>query len=165
MELVLVRHAIALPQDSARWPDDGRRPLSPKGMLRARKAAPGLKRLVGRPRRVLTSPLLRTRQTAEILAEGAEWPVAVPCPQLAAGEPADALLALLSHESETRVALIGHQPGLSELIALALPGKARPDAFQVKRFGVALLSFEAAAQAGGGTLEWLLPPRVLRALR
>lgn len=165
MELVLVRHAIACQRDSERWPNDGRRPLSPRGVLRARKAAAGLKRLIARPRRVLTSPLLRTRQTAEVLAERAGWPAAIPCAELAPEEPAQALLAILHHEQDELVALVGHQPGLSELIALALPGSSRPEAFELKRFGVALLSFEAAPAAGSGTLQWLLPPRLLRAVR
>src|ERR1700758_583489 len=76
MELLIVRHAIACERDAQRWPDDTERPLSPRGVLRARQAARGVKRLVPRPARVLTSPSLRAQQTAAILTEFARWPPA-----------------------------------------------------------------------------------------
>ena len=74
MELLIVRHAIACEGDAKRWPDDGARPLSPRGVLRARRAAAGLKKLAVRPVRVLVSPLVRTQQTAAILTQYAGWP-------------------------------------------------------------------------------------------
>jgi phosphohistidine phosphatase len=69
MELLIVRHAIACERDTRRWPDDGARPLSPRGVVRARRAAAGLKKLELRPVRVLASPLVRTQQTAAILTQ------------------------------------------------------------------------------------------------
>ena len=76
MDLLIVRHAIAFERDSRRWRDDGERPLSPEGMVRARKAAAGLKNIAERPQCVLSSPLVRARQTAAILTEFAGWPKA-----------------------------------------------------------------------------------------
>ena len=64
MELLIVRHAIAFPRDAGRWPDDTGRPLTVEGVKRARRAAAGLKRIVKRPTLVLTSPLVRARETA-----------------------------------------------------------------------------------------------------
>src|SRR5262245_56535456 len=66
-ELYLIRHGIAEERSDA-WPDDAKRPLTDQGMSRMRKAARGLERLGVSFDVVLTSPLVRARQTAEIVA-------------------------------------------------------------------------------------------------
>src|SRR6266436_1539159 len=68
-ELYLIRHALAADRGDA-WPDDSKRPLTDEGMSRMRKAARGLARLGVSVEVVLTSPLVRARQTAEIVAGG-----------------------------------------------------------------------------------------------
>jgi phosphohistidine phosphatase len=165
MELLIVRHAIAFERDARRWPDDGERPLSPRGVARARKAAAGMKQLVLAPGRVLVSPLTRTRQTAAILTEVAGWPDATPCPELAPGGSPEALLALLKRMREPRIGVVGHEPGLGRLLVVSLPGTAAAQAFGFRKMGAALLSFHGTARAGGARLAWFVPPRVLRAAR
>jgi len=165
MELLVVRHAIAFEHNPRRWPDDAERPLSPHGLARARKAALGLKRVTEQPARVLVSPLRRAQQTAAILTQFAGWPEAVECVQLLPGASQEGLLALLARSHDRRIAVVGHQPGLGRLLAVCLPGRARPAAFEFRKMGVALLCFQGAARAGRGQLTWLLPPRVLRAAR
>lgn len=162
MELLLVRHAIAFERNPRRWPDDGERPLSPRGMARARAAAAGLKRLVPPPARVLTSPLLRTRQTAQILTRVSGWPKAVPTPQLLPGTPPEEFFALLARTKAARVAAVGHEPDLGELLAACLGG-ATPTRFAFRKMGIARVKFPGNAQAGRGELLCFLPPRVLRA--
>jgi phosphohistidine phosphatase len=164
MELLLVRHAIAFARDPKRWGDDDERPLSPRGIARARKAAAGLKRLTPSPARVLTSPLLRAHQTAAILTEVAGWPQAVPCAQLSPGTPPEELLAWLARAGAARVAAVGHEPDLGTLLAVCL-GAEKPAALGFKKMGVALVSFRGAARAGSGRLAWFAPARVLRAAR
>src|SRR5437763_13741841 len=66
-EIYLVRHGVAEERGDA-WPDDAKRPLSEDGMARLKKAARGLDRLGVSIDVILTSPLVRTRQTAEIVA-------------------------------------------------------------------------------------------------
>ena len=68
MNLYLMRHGIALPQDDPSVASDSERPLSHKGVKRMRKAAKGVRRLDIPFDALLTSPLLRARQTAEIIA-------------------------------------------------------------------------------------------------
>jgi len=165
MELLIVRHAIACERNARRWPDDAARPLSARGVMRARQAAAGAKRLVPRPARVLTSPMQRASQTAAILTKFAGWPRAAFCPQLLPGVPPAALLAVLARASESRIALIGHQPDLGRLLASCLPGNAGSAAFEVRKLGMALIAFPGAARAGCGELIWLLPPKILRAAR
>ena len=165
MELLVVRHAIAFERNTRRWPDDGERPLSPQGVARAAKAAAGMKQLVRAPARVLASPLVRAQQTAAILSEVAGWPSASECAELAPGATPEALLAVLRRLPEVRVALVGHEPGLSRLLAAALPGAPGAGAFRFRKMGAALLTFAGAARPGGARLEWLVPPKLLRAAR
>lgn len=165
MQLLLVRHAIAFDPSAERWPDDAERPLTPQGMERARKAARGLKRIAEPPVRVLASPFTRAQQTASILTRFAGWPEATPCVELAPGASPGDVLALLARSREPRIALVGHEPGLSRLIAACLPGGAGTPAFEMKKMGVALLAFPGTARAGRGRLDGLLPPKVLRAAR
>ena len=164
MELLIVRHAIAFERSARRWPDDRDRPLSPRGMQRAREAAAGLKRLTKPPVRVLTSPLARTSQTAAILTQIARWPRAARCPELEPGANADALLALQELRG-ARVALIGHEPDLSRLLAACLAGDSGSAAFRFKKMAVALLAFDGVPRRARGELVWFAPPRLLRSLR
>lgn len=164
MELLIIRHAIAFERDRNRWRDDADRPLSPAGMRRARKAASGLKHLTSRPRRLLTSPLVRARQTAQILTQIAGWPAAEECAELSPGEPPLALLAQLSREREL-IAVVGHQPGLGHLLAACLLGGGGSLPIEMKKNAVACLSFDGGPRAGHAALKWLATPRMLRALR
>jgi len=165
MDLLIVRHAIAFERDRNRWRKDAARPLSPAGMRRARKAAAGLKELTRPPQRLLTSPLVRAKQTAQILTDIAGWPQADEAPELAPGEPAMAVLALLAKERGKLVAVVGHQPGLGHLLAACLIGGGGALPIEMKKNAVACVSFEGVARAGHAALKWLATPRMLRALR
>lgn len=165
MDLMIVRHAIAFERDPKRWPDDRARPLTPEGIARAQRAAKGLKRLVDRPQSVLTSPLTRASQTAEILTKSAGWPAALECAALSPGESSEAVLEALRAHRHKAIAVVGHQPGLGALIAACIPGAAQARAFELRKFGVALLTFDGMPRAGQATLRWLLAPSTLRAMR
>lgn len=164
MELLILRHAIAFPRDAKRWPDDAERPLTAEGVRRARRAAAGLKRIDSRPTLVLTSPLVRARDTAAIFTQAAGWPEATECAALAPGrDPQEVLAALRRHGGKSeRLAVIGHQPHLGQLLALCLRGDVRPEAFELKKSAVATLRFEGPPRAGQGMLTALFPPRALR---
>jgi phosphohistidine phosphatase len=166
MELLILRHAIAFPRDAKRWPDDAKRTLTMEGVKRARRAAAGLKRMAKRPALVLTSPLVRARDTAAIFAQAARWPDAVECTALSpGGSPEDVLEALRRQGAKAEcVAVVGHQPHLGRLLALSLRGDARAEAFDLKKSAIACLQFEGQLRAGQGVLEWLLTPRILRNL-
>jgi phosphohistidine phosphatase len=165
MELLIVRHAIACERDAKRWPDDGARPLSPRGVMRARRAAAGLKKLGVRPGRMFASPLERTKQTAAILTQYAGWPTAIPCTQLLPGESPQDLLALLGRTRGQRLAVVGHEPDLGRLISVCLTGSAGSAGFELRKMSVALVAFEGAPLAGQGELRWLLLPKLLRSIR
>ncbi len=169
MDLLIVRHAIAFDRNPRRWRDDGERPLSPEGMVRARKAAAGLKQITERPQCVLSSPLVRAKQTATILTEFAGWSKAVECAALAPDVAPDEVFAALAEQKEKLIAIVGHQPALGRLLAACLPAQVRggvsPGAFELKKMGVALVSFRGTPRAGTGVLQWFVPPRILRAAK
>ncbi len=169
MDLLIVRHAIAFDRNPRRWRDDGERPLSPEGMVRARKAAAGLKQIVERPQCVLTSPLVRARQTATILTEFAKWPKPIDCEALAPDVAPEEVFASLADRKEKIVAVVGHQPALGRLLAACLPAQVRggvkPGAFELKKMGIAMVSFRSIPREGSGVLQWLVPPRILRAAK
>ena len=165
MELLIVRHAIAYESNAKRWPDDAARPLSPRGALRARRAAAGLRKLGVRPGRVLASPLERTQQTAAILTQYGAWPRAILCPVLAPGGSPQELLALLARTRGQRIAVIGHQPDLGRLIALCLRGSTGSAAFELRKMAVASIAFPGSPRVGQGELRWLVSPKLLRAVR
>lgn len=164
MELLLLRHAIAFPRDPKRWPDDRERALTPDGSKRARRAAVGLKRIAPRPALVLSSPLVRARDTAAIFTQAARWPRAVECEALSPGGSLEAVLEALRRlgGKAACAAVVGHQPHLGRLLALCVRGSARPEAFELKKSAVACVRFEGPPHAGQGILTALLPPRTLR---
>jgi phosphohistidine phosphatase len=166
VDLLILRHAIAFPPDARRWPGDTERPLTVEGAKRAQRAAAGLKRIAKRPVLVLTSPLVRARDTAAIFAQAARWPKAVECEALSPARSPEGVLEMLKRRGTQAdcVAVVGHQPHLGRLLALCLRGDARSEAFELKKSAVVCLRFEGPLRAGQGVLEWSLPPRILRKL-
>jgi phosphohistidine phosphatase len=160
--IYLVRHGVAAEQ-GPEFPNDDDRPLTDDGVARMRAQAAGLRELRVRLDRVLTSPLVRAAQTAEILASGlgcAAPPVAVDA--LRPGGRYDTLLAALGRLGGDRsVALVGHMPSIGE-IAARLIGAPEPLAF--KKGAVCCIQTDGLPPAGTGQLVWFVPPRALRAL-
>jgi phosphohistidine phosphatase len=162
-ELYFVRHGLAEERGDA-WPDDTKRPLSDDGISRMRKAARGLARVGVCVDVVLTSPLVRTRQTAEIVAAALDpRPSIVNIESLAPdGGYAGVIADLEKHARKSRIALIGHEPTIGE-IAARLIGSRHPIEF--KKGAVCRIDVEDLPPAGPGQLRWLMPPRILRALK
>jgi phosphohistidine phosphatase len=165
MDLYLVRHGVAFSQDPAEWPDDSERPLTPEGEARFRKAARGLRRVVPTVDIVLASPFPRAWRTAELLEKEARWPAPEPSRNLESGRsPVEGIEAIRPHLASASLALIGHEPNLSELASTLLTGNATRLALDLKKGGVANLQLDDGLRRGTATLRWLLTPRVLRAL-
>jgi phosphohistidine phosphatase len=165
MDLLIVRHAIAFERNARRWRDDRRRPLTPQGIQKFKKAAKGLKRLVVAPQQVLTSPYVRARQTADLLTDVAKWPRASNCAALGHGGSPDDVILELRKLASRRVALVGHEPDLSRLISYCIAKADARVAIELKKGGAACLVFASKPRVGGAQLQWLATPRSLRALR
>jgi phosphohistidine phosphatase len=161
MRLLIIRHASAVPSGTPGIADDDR-PLTPRGRARFRVAAQGLARIAHRPDALLTSPLPRARATAEIAARSFGRLEPVVEPALAHGSVAEIVAVLARQPGDADVAIVGHEPVLSTLLA-RLVGAADGGRFAFKKGGAALVDLPGGARAPG-RLVWFVKPRILRAL-
>ncbi len=164
MDLYLVRHAIAEPHDSARWPDDAARPLTAEGAERFRIVARGLRRLGVEVEVVLSSTFARAWRTAELLAEDATWPAPEEFRALEPPTPANECLQAMQAREESTLALVGHEPQLSWLASLLLAGSDRSLQLELKKGAVMCLRLDGVPAAGAASLRWSASPKVLRAV-
>jgi len=154
MQVVLIRHARA--EERVLFKRDRSRALTQDGRRRMRKAARGLHALLPGLTQIATSPLLRARQTAEIVAAVYTGIDTVSLPALSPGALPRAVLAWLrTQPQDALLALVGHEPDLGRLASWLLTG--RPAGFvQFKKGAAALIEFVDVPAAGKGTLAWLL---------
>jgi phosphohistidine phosphatase len=158
-ELYLVRHAIAVDRGMPGLPDDAR-PLTPKGRKRMQQIAKGLRRLGLRPDRILTSPLPRALETAEIVADALGLADRLECiDMLRPDRDTPVIRDWILTRTDDRLMLVGHNPGLSELQGLLVAGLANPLVCALKKGGVAAL---ASRPGGGFEIDWIAQPRLLR---
>lgn len=159
MDLYLVRHAIAEERDSARWPGDRERPLTREGAKRFERIARRIRRLAPEVDELLSSPLTRAWQTAEILHRVAGWPTPTAFPDLEPGaSPREAIRSLKTYASAGAIALVGHEPDLGELASRLLAGEGAARLLSMKKGGILRLRVDAALRAGSAELVWLLTP-------
>jgi phosphohistidine phosphatase len=162
MLLYIVRHAWAAEFGDPSWPDDELRPLTSEGCERFARMA---KTLVGRgvaPQRIATSPLVRCRQTADILAEQvAGKPQIVPRTELAPGSDLDGLLEWTRTEAGRceQVAWVGHAPDVGLFVA-ELCGVARGQ-IRFAKGAVAAIEFDGPPATARGELRWLVTAKIL----
>lgn len=163
LELYLVRHAVAA-ERGPRYPDDRLRPLTPAGTRKFAESVPGLLEMDVVIDFVLTSPLVRARETAQILAAGLKpKPAIAEVEALSPGGRAQAIAdAIKTHTKRyRRLALVGHEPDLGELAARLLGARGN---VEFKKGAVCLIEVDGATPNGPGTLRWMLTPKALRAL-
>ena len=161
-ELYLIRHAIAAERGED-WPDDDKRPLTQRGVTRFKESVAGLKWLDCTIDEIFTSPLVRARQTGEILAANIPGkPTVKILDALSPGHTPGSVLAQLAKVARRRrIALVGHEPGLGELAAhLVGAGRALP----FKKGGACLIDIESLSSRRAGALNWFVTPKVLRRL-
>jgi phosphohistidine phosphatase len=157
LALYFLRHGQAGNRDE--WQgDDSARPLTTDGKRRMQREAAAIRALGVSPDVILSSPLVRAQQTAEIVATGLDLrDRLVMDPRLGPGFDPRQLKALLAaHRDASTLLLVGHEPDFSETIS-RLIGGGRLD---VKKGGLALVELEDRASLAGRLL-WLLPPRML----
>ena len=164
MELYLVRHATA--EEAARAGGrDADRELTEEGRERCREAARGMVRLGFEVDVILTSPMKRAVQTAEILG-GSIGPKTsvVSLDSLAPGGDHAETLRHLVHCGKSGVMLVGHMPDLSELASVLVAGN-HETAFHFKKSAVLALSVDGSPGPGSAVVEGFLQPGVLRRIR
>jgi phosphohistidine phosphatase len=163
VRLLIVRHAVAVARGT-RGLSDTERPLTKQGAADFAKAARGLARVLPRPDAVLTSPLPRARQTAEIALVAWKSPArVVAADSLAEVAPAPVAKVLARHRRLGLVAVFGHEPGVSSLLAY-LVGAGEAAGLGFRKGGAALVETPHPGRRGTGRLVWFLPPKLLSAL-
>jgi phosphohistidine phosphatase len=162
-ELYLLRHGIAVDPGSTGLSDDAR-PLTPKGIKRMREIARGLAALELELDRIITSPLPRSRETAEIVADALGALDRLETSNvLQTGSDAAAVERWLRDRAEARLMLVGHNPTLSELVSLLVVGGRMSPICDLKKGGIAALA-RRLGSSGLYELSWVAPPRILRRL-
>ena len=163
LELYIIRHGVAA-ERGPDYPDDSKRPLTGGGMSKLRKAAKALNALDVGFDLIITSPLVRTKQTAEIVAEtlSGKPPVTTSDSLAPAGTPAAVMQELAKHARKARIALVGHEPNLGELAA-RLIGARSPIEF--KKGAICRIDFDVLPPKGLGRLQWFVTPKMLRKIR
>jgi phosphohistidine phosphatase len=159
--LYLVRHAIA-GERGPRWPNDDERPITKDGAARMREIVKGFARLDESIDLILTSPLVRARQTADILAAGLS-----PAPTIKAfaalapgGTPPQVVAALSALRTRAAaIALVGHEPGLGLLAAWLINARTPP---LFKKGGLCRIDLDDWPPARSGRLIWMATPKMLR---
>ncbi len=160
LELYLIRHGIAA-ERGPDYPDDSKRPLTSEGIARLRKEAKALTGLDVDFDQIISSPLVRTKQTAEVFAQGLpSKPGVVTSDALApAGTPTAVFQELAKHMRKGKIALVGHEPNLGELAA-RLIGSRTPIEF--KKGAICRIDFEVFPPKGVGMLRWFVTPKLLK---
>jgi phosphohistidine phosphatase len=160
MILYIVRHAWAVERDEWKGPDDEPRPLTAEGRKRFAKV---VKRLAGRdfaPDVVATSPLVRTRETADIIAQRLDkTPEIVELPALAPNSDLDALLAWTAEQAADEIAWVGHAPDV-ELLFSALISDGST-AVRFPKGAVAAIRFTEKPARQQGRLQWFVTAKIL----
>ena len=173
MNLLVIRHAIA--EDKEAFATSGRsddqRPLTEAGRTKMRRGAEGLRVVSPRLAVLASSPLVRARETAEIVLPVFKTGRVEIVDALRPERPFEDFLTWLrrrmppneEEDSEATIAIVGHEPHLSGLVTWLMTG-GKESRLELKKGGVCLLKFERAPAAGEAVMRWLLTPAQLREL-
>ncbi len=160
LEVYLIRHGIAAERGKD-WPDDSKRPLTSEGLLSLRKEARALNKLDVSFDQIISSPLVRTRQTADVFSEELKGrpPIVFSDALAPAGTPAAVMQELAKHARKGKLALVGHEPNLGELAAELIGARAP---LEFKKGGICRIDFDVLPPKGTGRLRWFVTPKMLR---
>jgi phosphohistidine phosphatase len=157
MILFVLRHAEA----EASAGSDFVRALTPKGVAQARNMGFYCREVDCLPDVVLTSPLVRARQTAELFSQSADIETPIIEPGLACGMSTESAIDLLSNHVGSRgIMIVGHEPDLSQFIGDMI-GVQGGLGISMHKGTLAVISC-VALRVGGGSLEALLPQSLVK---
>jgi len=163
MKLLVVRHAVAMDQEefARTGQSDDLRPLTTEGIKEMEQVAAGLRTEVKTLDLLATSPLVRARQTAVIVATAyAIGPTEV-TESLVPGASLESFEEWCASFADKKViGVVGHEPHLSRLVTWLMTGKGE-SRIRLRKAGACLLEFDSGVKRDGGTLSWLLAPRQL----
>ncbi|MDI6740929.1 MAG: phosphohistidine phosphatase SixA [Candidatus Edwardsbacteria bacterium] len=167
MNLYLLRHGIAADRGDPKYPSDDARPLTIEGKRKMLQAAKGMKTLGLEFDLILSSPILRAKQTAEIAAAVFDLEKYLRFSQhLGGGGDPRLLIKEIcgEHSNRNDILLVGHEPYLSALVSKLVCGD-EGIAIDFKKGGLCLLAIESLRWGKCAALCWLLTPGQLRAVK
>lgn len=162
MNIYLIRHAIATEEGSDEH-EDFDRPLTTEGRKKMRMIAKGLKGIGVGLDLILSSPYVRARETAEILADTFKIKnseIAYSENLIPLGDPDHLISELNEKYAVDSIAIVGHEPNLSSLTGLLISENAKIEII-FKKGGVCKLSADNLHHTRTATLEWLVTPKIL----
>lgn len=163
MRLYLIRHAIAVDRSAPGILDDRSRELTPQGIQKMRRSAAALAKVGVVIDEIWTSPLLRARQTADIVSQslGVRGSPCIVRALSPGGDCEQLMRRLAQHLDFSGVALIGHEPDLGKLATFLLGGP-RQSAVEFKKGGAACIEVDDFHPPVRGRLQWLLTPKQMK---
>ncbi len=162
MKIYLVRHGIALEPGETGYEDDTQRPLTDKGRDKMNKVAHLLKRLSVKPDVILSSPYLRARQTAEVLAKELKYKkdrIEFSERLLPASQPEPILTEIIEKFNVEELVIVGHEPCLGLLISVLTTGE-QDLSINLKYGSVCCLTADDFRIERRAILDWLLTPKI-----
>jgi phosphohistidine phosphatase len=162
MNLYIIRHAIAVERGTPDYEDDSQRPLTDAGAKKMKKIAKGIHQLGIQLDVILTSPYVRARDTAKILADRFDMGDKIYFSEnlIPPGNFESLVFEIHEKYDLANVALVGHEPMLSSLVSWLTTGDTEAR-ITLKKGGVAYLFSDSLYQDGRATLEWLLTPSLM----
>jgi phosphohistidine phosphatase len=165
MDLLIIRHGIAEDKDvfATTGQGDDLRPLTEKGRKKMARVARGLRAIVPQVALFAASPLVRARETADIVAREYGGEIGEITETLRPDASLDDFVEWLDSRGErTVVAVVGHEPHLGALATWLMCGTGESH-IELKKGGACLVSFDDRPKRGGATLHWLMTPAQLEA--
>jgi phosphohistidine phosphatase len=163
MRLYLVRHGIAVDHIGGAITRDSERPLTEEGTIEMKLVAKALARINKKPELILSSPLVRARQTAEIIAGAFDMEVTLSDALAPAGSPSVIFKAIGRHQGVNQVYLVGHEPDMG-MLANKLLWAGLECEMPFKKAAVARIDVGDMPPTGPGILKWYMPPKLVHSL-
>ena len=165
MELYFLRHGIAVERGTPGYKDDSARPLTPKGRRQLKKISIAMRRMELEFDLILSSPLARAKETAELVAKRhKQQQKVVYSDALKPGGSGKNLVHQLGKLSHEKILLVGHEPDLSRLISLLIAGE-ESITIDFKKAGLCKLEIVKLRHGRCATLAWLLTPGQMKCMR
>jgi len=159
MELYFLRHGIAVEKGTSGFARDSERPLTDEGIQKMRKIAKAMKELDLSFDLILSSPFIRAKQTAEIVANELDITEVLRFSMnLAVGGDPAMLIKEIKSDNSQKILLVGHEPYLSNAISMLISGH-DDVAILMKKGGLCKLTVDSLRFGKCATLEWLIGPR------
>ena len=141
--------------------DDFHRPLTKAGTEQTASAAKGLRAISVKPDALLSSPLTRALQTAEIVAKELGLKVSIVDALAAGATPGEILEAIRERDGD--VLIVGHDPDFSALVSYLLAGETQTF-MDFSKSGIVALRFKQKPEHAAGSLLWYMRRKQLASL-